>query len=477
LEFKQEFKSGIVLGTQEFDRLNKFVFNPDYRSTKNPNMLIIGGSGSGKSFTLESVVEYVRKTKTIILFDFHNSLEFKEENAIELSPRDSDYGINPFEMVIDHKNGGPAIQAHILTEMFKKYFIPKAGAIQINVLKQLFIDTYALKGIYDDDVTTWNNELPTMKDLESLMQFIAGGGQSSIYYENLHHLKNVAATFKASADNIKQELKEGKIKEELEEFTKIREQKLREFSTLSGPFIKKYEQLFEENILRKDGETPDKVFDRIDSEFYMTPNRASVFFNLKEQIETIVTLSVFSQKKPRLIEGLNRIVLNGFAANMPEVAKFITEVMCQKIFRVTMLKGEYKKRPGIKPNTKCDTYIIIDEGKIALPKGYKEKEDTFNVFNRIATESRKYGLGLIVATQSAAHFSDEMLSNIYTKVILTTYGKGKKQTCDSLCFKVNLLDELEVKAENGGYYGLLGEGNHPLRIYEITDFSKDNHIQ
>ena len=64
--------------------------------------------------------------------------------------------------------------------------MPNAGPIQQNILKELFIDTYKYKGIYDRDETTWpkheiddesedmssGTSLPTMNDLEDVYTMI-----------------------------------------------------------------------------------------------------------------------------------------------------------------------------------------------------------------------------------------------------------------------------------------------------------------
>ena len=64
--------------------------------------------------------------------------------------------------------------------------MPNAGPIQQNILKELFIDTYKYKGIYDRDEKTWprheiddesddmssGTSLPTMNDLEDVYTMI-----------------------------------------------------------------------------------------------------------------------------------------------------------------------------------------------------------------------------------------------------------------------------------------------------------------
>lgn len=67
----------------------------------------------------------------------------------------------------------------------------------------------------------------------------------------------------------------------------------------------------------------------------------------------------------------------------------------------------------------------MDESKLVLPQG-KEKENPYQSFNRIASESRKYGLGLVLASQKPTHYPQELLTNIDLKVVLTTAGLDKK---------------------------------------------------
>lgn len=41
-----------------------------------------------------------------------------------------------------------------------------------------------------------------------------------------------------------------------------------------------------------------------------------------------------------------------------------------------------------------------------------------NIINIISKEARKFGLGLICASQSPTHFSEDFISNVGTKIIL-----------------------------------------------------------
>lgn len=56
--------------------------------------------------------------------------------------------------------------------------------------------------------------------------------------------------------------------------------------------------------------------------------------------------------------------------------------------------------------------VIIDEAHLFIT------DDDDNPINTIAKEARKFGLGIIAASQSVTHFSVDFLSNVATKIIL-----------------------------------------------------------
>jgi hypothetical protein len=56
--------------------------------------------------------------------------------------------------------------------------------------------------------------------------------------------------------------------------------------------------------------------------------------------------------------------------------------------------------------------MIIDEAHLFF------RDDQNNILNTIAKEGRKFGLGLVCASQSPTHFSEDFFSNVATKVVL-----------------------------------------------------------
>jgi hypothetical protein len=73
----------------------------------NPHVLIVGGSGSGKSWTIRHLAtELIRHGYDCVLFDFHGdpAIEGAWTHPISL---ESEYGVNPLSISFDRKGGGP----------------------------------------------------------------------------------------------------------------------------------------------------------------------------------------------------------------------------------------------------------------------------------------------------------------------------------------------------------------------------------
>ena len=139
-----------------------------------------------------------------------------------------------------------------------------------------------------------------------------------------------------------------------------------------------------------------------------------------------MTFSFFLTKKlktyTKFNRNINRLDLSGFTnAGKPEFALFFFDLFLQRVFGKCKLKGEYKDRPAEQRNrgNKCDVFVVIDESRVVLPTG-RDKDNPYHMLNRITAESRKYGLGLILGTQRITHYSDDILANIYTKILLQT---------------------------------------------------------
>ena len=395
--------NGLLLARGLVQKDLTFHLDLDAHKVRNPHLLLVGGSGVGKTTLMLSAIEEMRlKGKTLFVIDFHGDMEIAGENHIKYTPRNSPFGVNPFEIEKNEESGGIKMQTEVIALMLGSYFIDKLGKKQENILKRLIQDTYSFKGMIDDDVSTWDLEPPTMSDLYLV----------SNYVKNM-----IDAEEEESRDVI-----------QLERLNNL----MNSFSPKDLESLKEKLDGIESYI--RDGKC-DEALDKIDLSYYRHSSIKRTFDSLYVYLEEICTMGIFNGATPRLIRGVNRLDFSAFTqVNKPLIARFLAEFTAQKLFRASMASGHYNQRDGDKFNR----VLVFDESKLALPDG-KEKSNPYNVMNRIVTESRKYGLALFLASQRLDHYSQEILANIYTKIILEIKPTDYKSAATALGVKEDFL--------------------------------------
>ncbi|WP_418181402.1 hypothetical protein ACNSOL_11925 (plasmid) [Aliarcobacter lanthieri] len=410
-------------------------WDPDSKNCVNPHLLITGMSGAGKTTLLKDIIDYLgnKRNKIVFVLDIHNGLEVENENYIKYSARNTKVGINPFEFDYNIEDGGPKIRAEILVSLFKKHFMPTAGIIQQNILKELFLDNYKYKGILDHDETTWpkseiddmsndsssGTSLPTMSDLEDIYTMIFNklNVKGGILSENEHFKMELEYYRKKIDEAINQNMKK-KYENLLLERTDDYENHKREYN----------------NEEAEDSEYSWFIKYKIDYTKYNSRNVIATLNTIGVYIRNFSSMNIFNAKKPKFDKNINRLDLSGFTnAGRPDFALFFFDLFLQRVFSKCKIKGEYKDRAiqHKKRGAKTDVFVVIDESRVILPTG-KEKDNPYHMTNKISAESRKYGFGLILGSQRINHYGDEILSNFNTKIILKTDSSDIKITNDKL---------------------------------------------
>ncbi len=99
-----------------------------------------------------------------------------------------------------------------------------------------------------------------------------------------------------------------------------------------------------------------------------------------------------------------------------EVRYIATETLLRKLFRVLRLKGPIPVQPA-DDRQRFRMFVIIDEAKI-LSTGGGDPDAPDRILNLLFTEARKFGLGMILASQMSDHFGSEVKANAASWLVL-----------------------------------------------------------
>lgn len=108
------------------------------------------------------------------------------------------------------------------------------------------------------------------------------------------------------------------------------------------------------------------------------------------------------------------------------VRYIVAETLLRKVFNQLQMMGPVPHKTYFEDEC-IRLFVLIDEAKIlSMGKGSPERADS--ILNKIATEGRKFGLGLILASQRVDHFGADVRSNMGSRLILkqNDFAEAKK---------------------------------------------------
>jgi len=280
----------------------------------NPHVLILGGSGSGKSWTIRYLASrLLDRGYRVVLFDFHGDLAVAGARTVRIA-LDSEFGVNPLALSLDPTGGGPDPQRFEVLEQLRNAFKPM-GSLQAALLDDCLKSVYGDFGILQEAPGSWTKPAP--------------------------HLGHLAGEI------------ERRIVAEPKD---LRLRSLRTKLSLAFDF---------------------RIF-----------SKPQVEIDSTEAAEGKGTHLDLSKLPPAL----------------------------QFLAADTLLKQVFRRRQlgGLRP---VDCYLLIDESKICTPA---KKDSPLAALNRIATEGRKFGLGLVVSSQFVGHLPRDVVVNTFTKLLMKT---------------------------------------------------------
>jgi len=166
-------------------------------------------------------------------------------------------------------------------------------------------------------------------------------------------------------------------------------------------------------------------------------------------LEDIFDYKLFSGEEkisiPTILSGgITHINLNA----LPENLRYLfADLFLRRIYYTLQAMGEIP-RGSENEREKFRLFVIVDEAKLLVSQKSGSKTSIKAVLNKYATEMRKFGVSLILASQLIAHFNEEILANIAVKFCMRAENKKQAQE-NAKFFEVSEKDLLNFQPGEG----------------------------
>ena len=159
---------------------------------------------------------------------------------------------------------------------------------------------------------------------------------------------------------------------------------------------------------------------------------------------------IFQRAEPISVEAMLTASVRLDLSKLPDQIRFVAaETLLRKIFRTLRLRGPIPVQPA-DDRQRFRLFVVIDEAKI-LALGGGERDRAGNILNELITEARKFGLGMILASQMSDHFSEEVRANAATWLVLKPMDvREAKKNAPNV--QVDPEDLIRLTGRGDGYY-------------------------
>jgi len=369
----------------------------DFSQLVNAHMLIMGKTGMGKTTFLKGAVTQLNRfnpAPRIHIMDVHGDIAIQGASSIRFS-ESTEYGLNPFLVSADPHFGG--VRKRVQDFIATINGCHPIGARQEAVMRHLITDLYAANGFFADNPNSWQlndgyprkfaKHYPTMDDacrfaFGKLKQLIIGSDSTA--GRALEDLNKVTTKLcKLSKQNIKQG--SGKIDEGLTE-------KAMELRTAALHAYREYIENLESGKELED---------------FIKYESKEVMRSVVERFENLKASGVFKNHQPPF-DPQCPVWHYDITALREDEKRMFVEFRLQELFLAALQRGPCQNGSG----ALLRDILIIDEAHLFF------RDNDNNILNTIAKEGRKFGLGLVCASQSPTHFSEDFFANVATKVVL-----------------------------------------------------------
>jgi len=428
----------------------------DEQFALNGHMLVAGKSGTGKTFTLRRIISQLvrdidgRGRPRVHAFDVHDDIVFDGESRVVFS-ESSPYGINPLRLSADPNYGG----VRRCVEEFVEMMIESGAGLgprQAPALKHVLYDLFAERGFLLTDPSTWRVD----EAEASVRPDERGRIFLDVPYEDRERAKAAAkiagVTLQWSTDDRAWwcNAYRGGLLQWSPRVTGRRPPTVDDLFRLLQSRVRRMHVGGSGRCVANLAEHNKKVqaWNKLCQKLARTGQGAQEAEALKEEInhDAMALIETFSQyvlsiesghefqeflhfesveTLRSLVDRVSTLVSAGVFRNVPPPFDEASPIWAygiaplrtaeQRLFVWTRLQHIFeaaKERGIVDGASEVREVIVLDEAH----KFFAPKET--NILDIIAREGRKFGIALIAASQAPAHFSEDFLGTVGTKILL-----------------------------------------------------------
>lgn len=162
-------------------------------------------------------------------------------------------------------------------------------------------------------------------------------------------------------------------------------------------------------------------------------------------VEMVFGHPLFSRVRHLAMEELLETGAHLDLSRLPDGIRFmVADTVLRKLFRTLSLQGPIPVEP-VSDLERFRLFVIIDEAKVMAGSPPRPNHAELMI-NILVTEARKFGVGLILASQMQMHFGGEVLANASARLVLRPMNhlEARRNAAD-ISVKPEALAELNEK--------------------------------
>lgn len=442
----------ILIGHDFWKHRKDNVQQPVYwreSEVSNHHVGVAGTTGAGKTHWIRQFVTGMPDDVEIDIFDYHGDIEIAGAKTVLFSEA-TRYGYNPLILNTDPHYGGVRRAVNDVIEAINSTS-RQLGGNQEGVLRHLLTDSYMLKGVFADNPRSWAKREASEGEIRELMEARNWSALREVYPTLGDVISLAKRKLKAlwmgieDKDNGRQAL--SAFDEYCRSMATVNQlrTKLNKSGAMSSEDIDRLQKRLEA-AKEKAFETHATFLNNLETgrefEEAMKYNSKDVLLSVITRLENLNATGIFNPNPPPFGNvRIRRYVLKPLAQSEDELKMFVRFRM-RAIIREMMQRGE--------SGGKLRRMIVLDESKKF------NDEDASNPINVVVNEMRKFGLAILLAGQSPAHFSSDFIKNTGTLLLLNLATVDWDEAARKL--KIDVKDLKYLKPQETGAVRMLEKG-------------------